>query len=50
MKFFKKVECPLCLFGSGIVADGKGSKCSVCNGTGKVTKRELIDFEKMLEG
>ena len=47
-KYFEKVECPLCLFSSGILADGKGSKCPECNGSGKVSKRQKWDFEEKL--
>ncbi len=34
----------MCLFSSGILADGKGTKCNVCGGSGKVTKAKLNEF------
>ena len=39
--------CPICLFASGIVADGKGTICDACSGRGKVSKQkfnELLDL------
>ena len=44
-----KQECPLCLFGSGIVADGKGTKCRICGGTGKVSKKQMNTFNDILK-
>ncbi len=41
-----KINCPCCLFSSGIVANGKGSKCDSCNGTGKVTQTEYIALKE----
>ena len=45
----KIVECPLCLFGSGILADGKGTTCKICGGGGKVNIRVLKEFNENLE-
>jgi hypothetical protein len=35
----RSVDCPMCLFSSGILADGKGTKCNHCGGKGKISKR-----------
>ncbi len=35
-----KKDCPICLFSSGIVADGLGSECKTCKGSGKISKKE----------
>lgn len=32
------VDCPMCLFSSGTVANGRGTKCSTCSGTGRIRK------------
>ena len=42
----RSVDCPMCLFSSGIVADGKGTKCSTCGGVGTISKakyNKLVD-------
>lgn len=42
----RMVDCPMCLFSSGIVADGKGTKCSNCGGLGVISKAKynrLVD-------
>jgi len=35
----RSVDCPMCLFSSGVLADGKGTKCNYCGGKGKISKR-----------
>lgn len=44
-----KVDCPLCLFSSGTLADGKGTTCTCCNGTGKISKRVYNEFMEKYE-
>lgn len=44
----KKHECPTCLFGSGILADGKGTKCKTCKGKGYVGKGFIMSLKKDL--
>ena len=42
----RSVDCPMCLFSSGIVADGKGTKCRTCGGVGAISKaayNRLVD-------
>jgi len=45
----RSVECPHCLFGSGIVANGKGSTCSVCGGRGTVSKKKYNEYIELLK-
>ena len=40
----RSVDCPMCLFSSGIVADGKGTKCSTCGGVGFISKAAYNRF------
>lgn len=39
-----KTDCPNCLYSSEIVADGKGSTCGTCGGSGKVSKKKYNEF------
>lgn len=42
----RSIDCPMCLFSSGIVADGKGTKCRTCGGVGSISKaayNRLVD-------
>jgi len=39
--------CPHCLFSSGIRANGKGTKCSTCNGSGKVSNKKYKKLPKL---
>lgn len=40
-----KIKCPCCLFSSGYVANGRGSKCTACYGTGKITMDEFNELK-----
>ena len=44
----RNVDCPNCLGSSGIVADGKGTTCHVCNGKGRISKRKENEFNAKL--
>src|SRR5690606_3275197 len=43
----KTVDCPMCLFSSGTVANGRGTKCSACNGTGRIRKSVYIKLRNI---
>lgn len=45
-KIKRKVDCPNCLYGNGIVADGRGSKCDTCRGSRKVYRKKRDEFNK----
>lgn len=40
--------CPHCLHASGTVADGRGSRCGLCDGTGEVSERTLSAYHKAM--
>ena len=48
-----KTNCPMCLFSSGVVADGKGTKCTTCYGSGKISKAKYnelkLDYKDMIK-
>lgn len=41
------MDCPHCLGSSGIVADGKGSTCGICGGSGKVSKKKWNEHKEL---
>ncbi len=47
-KLFDKASCPLCLFSSGVLANGKGTKCTLCGGTGKTTVAKVKQFNDLI--